>query len=637
MRDSLIRNNQQINWYPEHIKDGRFGGFLDGIIDWALSRERYWGTPLPIWECADCGKRHCIGSLSELQEMAVTPVADDLDLHRPFVDDVLLNCPQCGGEMKRVPEVIDAWFDSGSMPVAQWHYPFENHDLFAEQFPADYICEAIDQTRGWFLSLHVISTMLFDQISYRNCVCLEHVLDGKGEKMSKHKGNVVAPNTVLDVQGADALRWYMLTSSPPGTPRRFSAELVDEALRKFMLTLWNTYSFFVTYANIDNWQPAANGNALEPVRQDLSEMDRWILSELQVLITEVTEMLDHYDATGAGRAIEEFVDRLSNWYVRRSRRRFWKSESDRDKAAAYATLYECLVKLAQLLAPFTPFLTESMWQNLVCSPRPEAPDSVHLSDFPTPDATLIDQPLLEAMRLAARLVSMGRAARNKASIKVKQPLSEVIFRLDETRRENIRPLLPVILDELNVKAVRFTDDPAELVSYSLKGKLGALGPKLGRDMQAVLKALDAVDPQLVMKAKRSGQPIEIAGFQIDAADIEIVRTELPELSVVDEGDLLVGICTTLTEEQLDEGLARELVRAVQATRKAAGYQITDRIRIYLGEDETLGRVVERFSEYIRQETLADELQLASAPAAAHKSSAKLSGGTVQIAVERVAT
>ncbi len=459
MKDRLISGNAEINWYPEYIKYGRFGDWLDNNVDWAFSRERYWGTPLPIWRCESCKYEDCIGSVKELKEKKDIKGADKLmDLHRPYVDEAVYGCPKCGTEMHRVPEVIDCWFDSGAMPFAQWHCPFENQDTFRANFPADYICEAVDQTRGWFYSLHAISILIMEQPCFKNVICLGHILDAAGEKMSKSKGNVVRPEDVLAASGADALRWYMYTSSPPGNVRRFSKDLVDEVVRKFLLTLWNTYSFFVTYANIDKFDP----RTVTTVGQR-PELDRWISSELNQLINGVTISLEQYDPTGAGRKIEEFVDNLSNWYVRRSRRRFWKSENDADKQSAYITLYQCLVTLAKLLAPFTPFVAEEIYQNLVRSVDKDAPESVHLTDYPKADLNLVDKKLSAAIDLAMEVTSLGRAERAKAGIKVRQPLEKVEIKpRNEAERESLERVKPQIEEELNVKNVIIA--PVSIVS-----------------------------------------------------------------------------------------------------------------------------------------------------------------------------
>ena len=435
IKDELIKANDDVIWHPEHIKTGRFGEWLAGNVDWALGRDRYWGTPLPVWRCEE-GHTHCVGSIAELREMAAGPVPEDLELHRPYVDDVLLTCPDCGREMRRVDEVIDAWFDSGSMPFGQWHYPFEHEDLFRERFPADFICEAIDQTRGWFYSLIAVATLVEGRSSYKRVLCLGHILDADGQKMSKSKGNVVEPDDILDHQGADAFRWFMFASQNPWSPRRFSAEMVDEVVRKFLLTLWNTYSFFTVYANIDRFDPAVDDVPLE----ERPLLDRWLSSELNALVQTVTEGLEQYDATGTCRAIQQFVDDLSNWYVRRSRRRFWKSESDRDKLAAYHTLYEALVTVTKLLAPFTPFVAEELYQGLVREVDAEAPESVHLCAWPLADEAAIDAGVSFDMAAARRVVEMGRAARNAAAVKTRQPLAEVVVALPEAELRAVEGL-----------------------------------------------------------------------------------------------------------------------------------------------------------------------------------------------------
>ncbi len=410
MKDRLVDINQGINWYPDHIRNGRFGNWLENNVDWALGRERYWGTPLPVWMCEKCGFQECIGSVKELSEKTGKDLKG-LDLHRPHVDEVFYDCPKCAEKMRRVPELIDVWFDSGSMPVAQWHYPFENLDSFKKQFPADYICEAVDQTRGWFYSLHAISTLLFDQASFKNVLCLGLILDGDGQKMSKSKGNVIQPWDVLNEHGADAMRWYLYTASPPGQERRFSSDLVSEVVRNFTLTLWNTYSFFVTYANLDGWKHKPGALV------QYSALDKWLRAELHALIRDVTAAFDGYDVLGATRPIETFVDHLSNWFLRRSRRRFWKTESDADKDAAYATLYEALVTVSRLLAPTMPFIADEIYRNLVLTVSPDAPKSVHMADWPEYDEACIDDNLVSRMNLVMRLVSLGHAARNKSGLK----------------------------------------------------------------------------------------------------------------------------------------------------------------------------------------------------------------------------
>jgi len=542
VKEALVAGNDEINWYPEHIKYGRFGDWLQNNVDWAFSRERYWGTPLPIWHCESCGSYDCVGSVNELKsKVGLSGLKEPLDLHRPFVDELTFACPQCRGVVRRVPEVIDCWFDSGAMPIAQHHYPFENYTLLEDgRFPADYICEAIDQTRGWFYSLHAISTLLFNRPCFKNVICLGHILDAKGEKMSKAKGNVVEPSTVIDKYGADALRWYCLTASPPGNVRRFSEGSVAEVTRRFLLMLWNVYSFFVTYANIDHFIPGSGG-ALEP-----SELDKWIVSELNQLIADVDGALEAYNPTEAGRKIESFVNDLSNWYVRRSRRRFWKSENDADKLAAYNTLYECLVTLSKLLAPLTPFLAEELYQNLVGSVFPEAPDSVHLTDFPVADVTKIDGQLMADTRLVMKISSLGRAARSQAGIKVRQPLAKVIVKVGTSQeRVTLERLMPQVLDELNVKNLEFVDNVTEL--------------------------------------------------------------DKPGYVTSSEGAYVVAVPMEISAELAGEGLAREIVHRLQTMRRSAGFDIADRIVTYYQGGAYIRRVMEDFADYIKRETLSREL------------------------------
>lgn len=542
-REALISGNESINWYPEHIKRGRFGDWLQNNVDWAFSRERYWGTPVPIWRCQSCQSADCIGGLAELQaKPGFSGFKDPLDLHRPYVDDITYECPQCHGEMKRVTDVIDCWFDSGAMPVAQYHYPFDPDcsNIFTDgRFPADYICEAVDQTRGWFYSLHALSTLLFNRPSYENVICLGHILDEKGEKMSKSKGNVVLPETVIGKYGADAVRWYLFTASPAGNARRFSEKLVSEVTRSFMSTLWNVYSFFILYANIDGYQPSMEKSPM------VSELDRWILSELNQLIKEVTTDLDAYDPVAAARSIEIFVDYLSNWYVRRSRRRFWKSESDADKLSAYNALYECLVKVSKLLAPFLPFLAEEIYRNLVVSIDAQAPDSVHLTDYPVADEALIDDELSTAMRLAMKVSSVGRAARAQAGIKVRQPLSDAfVIGLAASEQSGLENIAEAVIDELNVKRLRFITS----------------------------------------------------------------ATELPENAVtVSEGLLTVAVDKTLTPELADEGLVREITHRLQGLRRNANFEIADNIITYFDTDEHSERVIAVWQDYIMRETLSTKL------------------------------
>ncbi len=568
-KKELISGNNQINWYPEHIKYGRFGNWLENNVDWAFSRERYWGTPLNIWSCSECGSYECIGSLDELKsKQDLKGINEPLDLHRPFVDNITFSCSKCGAEMKRQSEVIDCWFDSGAMPFAQWHYPFENQDAFQRSFPADYISEAVDQTRGWFYSLHAISTLLFERPCFKNVICLGHVLDAEGEKMSKAKGNVIDPWTVLDTHGADALRWYLFTSAPAGNVRRFSIDAVAEVLRNFLLTLWNTYSFFVTYANIDQFDPKS---ATAPL---LSDLDKWILSRLNQLISHVDQDLNNYDPTSAGRKIETFVDELSNWYVRRSRRRFWKSQNDADKLAAYATLYQCLVTLCTLLAPFTPFISEEIYQNLVRSVDPQAPESVHLTDFPIADETRIDEQLNEATYLVMKVCSIGRAARAKAGIKVRQPLAKVLIKVKSASEKNaLQRLYYQILDELNVKELEFCE------------KVESLIDKLNH---------------------------------VWASD----------------GDYWVAVATDLSPELKAEGIAREVVRRLQTMRRSANLNITDHIVTYYYGDESIRYMIMEFAEYVKQETLSRELIPALPPNESYSEKHHISGYEISLGIKK---
>jgi len=571
LKEELIAGNEQINWYPQHIKNGRFGDWLENNVDWAFSRERYWGTPLPVWQCKECEHTECIGGIEDIKSKSgFKGLKEPLDLHRPYVDDFTYNCPKCGGRMQRVTEVIDCWFDSGAMPIAQWHYPFENETLLEDgRFPADYICEAVDQTRGWFYSLHAISTLLFNRNSYNNVICLGHILDAKGDKMSKAKGNVVEPWSILDKYGADALRWYLYTATPPGNARRFSEQLISEVTRQFMLTLWNVYSFFVTYANIDDYNPDEEDNKVKP-----SELDRWIISELNLLVHVVTLALDSYNPTAAGRRIENFVDSLSNWYVRRSRRRFWKSENDADKLAAYTTLYRCLITLSKLLAPFTPFLAEELYRNLVCAAFSQAPDSVHLADFPVADRSKIDESLMADNQLAIKISSLGRAARSKAGIKVRQPLASALVSLASSgEKERLERIKPQVMDELNVKDIQPVSGEAELEKEGYKASLEA-------------------------------------GYG-------------------------VAINTCISDELAAEGLARDIVHRLQTMRRNAGFEISDHITICYEGGNYAKQVMADFADYIKKETLARELVEGIPIKSEFKEQFKLSGNEIILAVARL--
>jgi len=616
-KDRLLANNELINWYPEHIKHGRFGDWLSNNVDWALGRERYWGTPLPIWECRSCHHQICIDNVAELERRTGLELAG-LDLHRPQVDMVAFKCEQCEGEMRRVPEVIDAWFDSGAMPVAQWHYPFENEDLFKDQFPADFISEAVDQTRGWFYTQHAISTLLFDRPCFKNCIVLGLLLDSDGRKMSKSLGNAVDPRDVLQATGADAIRWYLYTASPPWNARKFSIPLTEEVLRRFLLTIWNTYSFFVTYANIDEFDPREHQI---PVSQR-PPLDRWILAELNATVQRVTEALDRYSPTEAARPIEQFVDYLSNWYVRRSRRRFWKSEHDEDKESAHLTLYECLTTLIKLLAPFTPFIVEEIYQNLVRSLDEDAPESVHLTDYPEADGALIADDLISDTRLLMRLVSLGHSARNRAGIKVRQPLAECAVKLRSPEEESrLAALKSQLIEELNVKGLRFIEDESELVNYQVSGIPSLLGKKHGALFPKIRIALAKTDPAEVASRVRSRQPVEIVVGELSISllpdELSVKTIDRPGYSVRSEGGYLVAISTELTDELLQEGLAREIVRRIQTMRKEAGFRIEDTITTYYQADTPLLEVLSTWSDYIQQETLSVELLNQESPEEAY--------------------
>lgn len=550
----LVEGNQKINWYPDHVKNGRFGEWLQNNVDWAVSRERYWGTPMPIWECQDCANQICVGSVEELTNLSTNmPSGEDLDLHRPFIDDVIINCStqNCDGIMKRIPEVMDAWFDSGAMPFAQSHYPFSQGDNWADQFPADYICEAVDQTRGWFYSLHALGTLLENQPAYNNVICLGLILDEKGQKMSKRIGNIVEPMSVLEIHGADALRWYLFTASHPGESRRFSERLVGEVFRKMMLTLWNVYSFFTNYASLDEYDPTGTDVDWKPQ----TELDRWILSELNSLIIEVDSLLDNYNPTDAGRVIQEFVDNLSNWYVRRSRRRFWKSENDTDKTDAYNTLYRCLVTVTELMAPLAPFVSEELYQKLVKQVYSESSDSVHLADFPIADESLIDEDLMKAIRLAMKVSSLGRSVRSRAGLKVRQPLSDIL--VSTKNEDESRFLFMVsdqILEELNIKTLN---------SFENSKMLSDIKSQLSEGKTATHQSYVAIE----------------------------------------DNSYIIAVNTNVTEDLKNEGLIREISHRIQGFRKDADLDLNDRINTYMKLPTNLIPIVEKYSEFLKQETL----------------------------------
>jgi isoleucyl-tRNA synthetase len=633
VRDQLLANNEEIGWHPEHIKHGRFGKWLENNVDWALSRDRYWGTPLPIWECngEGCDGRFCAGSVAELRARAREAVPDDL--HRPYIDGVTLDCERCGSIMRRVLSVIDTWYDSGAMPFAQFHYPFEGKEEFEERFPADYICEAQDQTRGWFYTLLAESTLLFDTSSYRNCVCLGLILDPEGQKMSKSRGNVVDPWDVLDSHGADAFRWYYLTAQQPWAGYRFSVDTVGESVRQFLLTLWNTYSFWVLYANAENlgaedFDCSFWGDSNEKEQaNDLNDLDRWALSRLQATTATVRERMDDFDCTTAGRAIAEFVEELSNWYVRLSRRRFW--EGDR---AAFATLRQCLLETVAMLAPFTPFLADEIHRNLA---GPDAEPSVHLRDYPEVDQSLADPELEQGMEAVRLTVELGRAARAQAKAKVRQPLRRAVIVANDAERAAIEARAALVTSELNVKELDFVTDTSELVSYSAKPNYRALGPRFGKNMPQVAAAVEALDAAHVAAVLAEGGEIGIAidgtDHSLGPDDVTLALQPLEGYEVEAEAGHAVALQLELDDELRREGLAREIVHAVQNARKAAGFEITDRIDLTLAGDPDLIEAAQAHEDYLVGEVLATTV---SYDGTIDGTAAKIDGRDLKIGVSR---
>ena len=635
IRDQMLQHNQEINWYPEHIKNGRFGNWLENNIDWGLSRERYWGTPLPVWICKDCGNQHCIGSIEELKELG-NDVPDDIELHRPYVDDIVLNCNVCSGKMYRVQDVIDCWFDSGCAHTAQWHYPFENKELFEQAYPPDFISEAIDQTRGWFYSLLATGTLLYDKPAYKNCLCLELILASDGSKMSKSRGNTVDPWTILDSQGADAMRWYMFTASPPWAQRTFQLEGIDEALKKFMGTLQNVYSFFVMYANLEQV------NVLDdaPPVAERATIDRWIISRLHTLIHKVRDDMENYHLTNAPRAIEAFVDDLSNWYVRRSRDRFWGAEAGQDKQAAYATLYEVLVTVAKLSAPFIPFLADELYRNLVCSLDSDAPLSVHLVEYPVSDDSVIDTVLENDMDFTRDVISMGHAARNRSNIKTRQPLADItIGGLSDAEKETVNRLNAFVHDELNVKEIVFTEDLDAFAQVTLKPNFKVLGPKYGKGVQAIAKTLATTDTMKIkaeLEANGSLQ-VEASGetYTLEESEIDVQTQNREGFFVEVDARKFVALSTELTHELVLEGMARELVNKIQNMRKEADFNVSDRIKLTLNtESKIVTEAFETHQEYILSETLTTEVT-ESPSESAFSLDQKLNGEPATLSVEQV--
>ncbi len=603
VRDNLVRNNRTVNWMPDHIKEGRMGNFLENVIDWGLSRERYWGTPLPVWKC-DCGHVHVIGSIEELRKMAVKDPGPDIELHRPYIDAVTLRCEKCGGEMHRVTDVIDCWYDSGSMPFAQWHYPFENKEKFEQNFPANFISEAIDQTRGWFYTLEAISTVLFDRAPFENCIVMGHVQDAEGHKMSKHLGNVVDPFQMLDKFGADALRWYFYTTTAPWLPKRFSEKAVMEGQRKFLGTLRNTYAFFTMYAQIDGFDPLQH--PLDKVA--LSLMDKWILSRLNTLIARVDADLTAYRITEPANAIADFVDELSNWYVRRSRERFWGKGMAGDKEAAFATLYHVLVSLSKLIAPFVPFLAEDIYQNLVVNNVPGAPESVHLCDYPVSDASRIDTDMEEQMEALLEVVQLGRACRNAANMKVRQPAAR-LFVKGASFTEAYQVLCE---DELNVKQVVFTDSARDYTTHKLKPQLRTLGPKYGKLLGKISAHLSQMDGNDVVEAFERGETVsfDVEGTTVTLAKDDVLTEPMQKegFTALEDHGVTVVLDTVLTPELVQEGYAREMVSKIQTMRKDTDFEVTDRIDVRYACGDTLAKAVEQGKDMIMKGVLALSLE-----------------------------
>lgn len=602
VRDDLMKNNRSASWYPESIRDGRMGNFLENVVDWGLSRERYWGTPLPVWQC-ECGHRHCIGSIEELKSLS-PDCPEDIELHRPYVDQVHVRCEKCGGLMTRVPEVIDCWFDSGAMPFAQYHYPFENREFFHRHYPADFISEALDQTRGWFYSLLAIGTQLFDQAPFRNCIVMGLVADKEGVKMSKHKGNVVDPWDILNKQGADAARWYFYNSSAPWLPSRFADSTVSESQRKFMGTLWNTYAFYIMYANIDGFDPAKYrlDKALLPA------MDLWILSRLHTLTAQVDKGMTEYDITGSSRLLQDFVDELSNWYVRRNRERYWGKDMTQDKINAYMTLYTVLETLIRTAAPFVPFITESIYQNLVRSSFPEAPLSVHMCDFPVSDSSWIDTKLEEQMDIAQHIVFMGRACRNTAAIKNRQPLCRIYV---VAPKEVSEEYAAIIRDELNIRELVSLKDSAELMDYRFKPQLRTLGRKLGAKLNKAKELIAALPGRETMTSLNEKGSITLT---IDGEDVVLEKDDLlveniqPEgLSTQTDRDYTVSLDTNLTEDLIEDGFVREIISKVQTQRKESGFEIMDRIRLRYSGNDRIASIIAANKDFISEEVLASEI------------------------------
>ena len=629
VREQLLANNATVNWIPENIGKGRFGDWLSNIQDWGLSRDRYWGTPLPIWQC-ECGHRHAIGSIAELKEMS-SNCPEDIELHRPFIDAVTIKCPACGGEMKRVTEVIDCWFDSGAMPFAQWHYPFENKEMFDSQFPADFISEGVDQTRGWFYSLMAISTLIFDRAPYKNVLVLGHVLDKEGQKMSKSKGNAVDPFEALEEFGADAIRWYFYSNSAPWLPNRFYREAVIEGQRKFMGTLWNTYAFYVLYANIDGFDPTKY--TLD--KASLSVMDKWILSKLNTAVKAVDENMSAYKIPEATRVLEGFVDELSNWYVRRCRERFWVKDMPADKVNAYMTLYTALVTVAKLSAPFIPFMSEDIYRNLVCSVDKSALESVHLCDFPAVDESLIDAALESNMDEVIDVVVLGRACRNAAAIKNRQPIAKMYVKAETAVEDSF---LTIIAEELNVKEVVFTDSVKDFTSYSFKPQLRTVGPKYGKILGGIRTALAELDGNAAMAELEANGVLKITVgdtvAELTRDDLLIETSQMPGFESLSDKGITVVMDKNLTPALIEEGNVRELISKIQTMRKDSGFEVMDHIRISLSGAEDMLAVADRNKAEICEETLAESLTV-TGDALKFSKEWSINGAKVIVSVEKL--
>lgn len=602
VKEQLIANNNTINWIPEAIGKGRFGEWLEHVQDWGISRNRYWGTPLNVWECS-CGHQHSIGSIAELKSMSDN-CPEDIELHRPYIDAVTIKCPECGGEMKRVPEVIDCWFDSGSMPFAQWHYPFENKEIFDERYPADFISEAVDQTRGWFYSLLAISTLLFDNASYKNVIVLGHVQDKDGKKMSKSKGNAVDPMDALRKHGADAIRWYFYENSAPWLPNRFHDDAVQEGQRKFMGTLWNTYAFYVLYANIDNF----DATKYELEYDKLSVMDKWLLSRLNTLIKAVDNNLANYKVTETAKVLQDFVDELSNWYVRRSRERFWGKDMNQDKINAYMTLYTALTTVVKLAAPMVPFITESIYRNLVCSVDDKAPISVHLCDFPVANEAFIDTELEAEMELVLEIVVLGRAARNASNIKNRQPIGNMYVKADRQLDDFFKE---IVASELNLKAVSFKDDMEEYLSYSFKPQFKVLGPKVGKQIGEVKAALAGINGHAAKAELESTGKLKLTlksgEVELLPEDVDITMSQTEGFATQRYGNVTIALETTLSQELIEEGFVREIISKLQTMRKENGFQVVDHISVYAAGNDKLVDIMSRNEDFLKKVVLADKV------------------------------